>query len=301
MTLPRSHLIEPGAPGHFHIVSRCVRRSFLCGRDPLSGNDYSHRKQWILNRVAQLAPSYALDVNGYAVMSNHFHLAVYIDPRATLEWSPEEVAERWLRAYPPGALDGDASSKIEEERARMLANSELLEQRRSQLGSLSHFMKGLKQPIARRANLEDGCTGHFFEGRFFSGALLDAAAIIECLAYIDLNPVRAGIARSLKECELTSIVERIRQAEEAEHEQSQAIAPVFTGLKPGSGGLEKAGIQVTCRDYLALCQAKCSTSGRRESFEYFRRRQRAYGTADSLRRYKSHVGLQRLRAMALPD
>ena len=54
-------------------------------------------------------------------------------------------------------------------------------------------MKHLKQPIAWRANREDGCTGHFFESRFYSGALLDEAALIAAMVYVDLNPIRAGM------------------------------------------------------------------------------------------------------------
>ena len=66
------------------------------------------------------------------------------------------------------------------------------------LGSLSAFMQHLKQPIARRANIEDGVTGHFFEKRFYSGALLDEEALLTAMAYVDLNPVRAGICETSK-------------------------------------------------------------------------------------------------------
>mgnify|MGYP006085397397 FL=1 len=64
---------------------------------------------------------------------------------------------------------------------------------RQTLGSLSMFMKHLKQPIAYQANKEDRCSGHFFEGRFYSGALLDENAVIAAMAYVDLNPIRAKI------------------------------------------------------------------------------------------------------------
>ncbi|MFT7305760.1 MAG: hypothetical protein ACI9P7_001023 [Candidatus Azotimanducaceae bacterium] len=59
------------------------------------------------------------------------------------------------------------------------------------------FMKNLKQPVAHRANQEDHRAGHFFEGRFYSGALLDESAVIAAMAYVDLNPVRAHIVNDI--------------------------------------------------------------------------------------------------------
>ena len=63
------------------------------------------------------------------------------------------------------------------------------------LSSPSWLLSLVKQEIAHRANLEDGCTGHFWESRFTSAALLDATVTLACMVYVDLNPVRAGLAR----------------------------------------------------------------------------------------------------------
>ena len=70
-------------------------------------------------------------------------------------------------------------------------------------------MQHLKQPIARRANEEDDCKGHFFEQRFYSGALLSEEAVLAAMAYVDLNPVRAKLARRLAQCHHTSISARL--------------------------------------------------------------------------------------------
>ncbi|MBS3805379.1 MAG: hypothetical protein KGY54_12580 [Oleiphilaceae bacterium] len=72
----------------------------------------------------------------------------------------------------------------------------LVETYRKRLTSLSWFMKCLNESIAREANKEDDCTGHFWESRFKSQALLTKEALLSCMAYVDLSPVRARHGRN---------------------------------------------------------------------------------------------------------
>lgn len=118
-------------------------------------------------------------------------------------------------------------------RAR-LANAEHLDLIRQRLGSISWLMRALNEPIARMANREDGCTGRFWEGRFKCQALLDEQAVLSCMAYVDLNPVRAGMCETLRDSEHTSIPYRLGPA-------GSAIGKTLRGqseeqaLKPAAG------------------------------------------------------------------
>ena len=70
-------------------------------------------------------------------------------------------------------------------------------------------MKCLKEPLARLANRQDETRGAFFEGRFKSVAILDEEALLATCAYIDLNPVAAGIVDVPEASPHTSITERV--------------------------------------------------------------------------------------------
>jgi len=109
MTYPRSEMVKPGEPGYSHCVSRCVRRAFLCGLDPVSGRDLEHRRGWIRDLLLARAESFAVSVLAYAVMSSHWHVVVHLNPQAVKGWSDEEVARRWLKAF-PGPLQGVANT-----------------------------------------------------------------------------------------------------------------------------------------------------------------------------------------------
>ncbi len=229
MGYPRSLQVPPGTAGIYHCVSRCVRRAFLCGDDPLTGRSFEHRKLWVETRIFELAKVFAVAVHAYAVMSNHFHIVVQTDPRAPWGWDDEEVARRWVQLSTPDAHPGlNIDARLES----LQRCPERLEVLRERLGSLSWFMRYLKEPIARQANREDQCTGRFWEGRFRTQALLDDPAVLACMVYVDLNPVRAGLATTPDRSAHTSARWRTHTNRPRDSQVAPIAASVSASLPP---------------------------------------------------------------------
>lgn len=211
MGLARKYQICVDETPYYHVVSRCVRRAFLCGEDLVTGFSYEHRRKWIVQRMKYLTKLFAVDVCAYAVMSNHFHLVLKVN--STADWSEQRVLMTWAGLFDlplicEKYIRGELLSKME-----MDFVSKKSDEYRSRLSSISWFMKCLNEYIAKRANIEDNCTGHFWESRFKSQALLDERALLTCMAYVDLNPVRAAMAKTPEQSDYTSIQERIKEKE----------------------------------------------------------------------------------------
>ncbi len=127
------------------------------------------------------------------------------------DWSSDEVLQRWRKLYHgPGLAARHAAGDTLPE-AEQQALADLIETWRGRLADISWFMRCINEPIARRANAEDGCKGRFWEGRFKSQALLDTRALLQCMAYVDLNPIRAAIAQTPEQSNFTSIQARIKK------------------------------------------------------------------------------------------
>ena len=144
MTTPRRLLVDPVNACDYHLVSRCVQGAFLCGRDRRTGRDYSHRRQWLVDRIKLLARCFAVEIYAYCIMSNHFHLVARYDPLACWRWSDEEVARRWVDAFPPTEKGEVVEERKPEARELLLGNPGRLFRARRTLGSLSDFMKHLR-------------------------------------------------------------------------------------------------------------------------------------------------------------
>ncbi|NKB77694.1 MAG: transposase [Gammaproteobacteria bacterium] len=211
MAIARQQLINIESTPYYHCTSRCVRRAFLCGKDDYSGRCYEHRRDWVESLLLKMAAAFCIDVVAYAVMSNHYHVILRVDLELAQSLTDVEIIERWAKIYKPDAVMcgyRDGLSCSDEQREYIETT---VAKWRSTLSNISRFMGYLNERIAKEANREDDCTGRFWEGRFHSQALLDEAALLRSMTYVDLNPVRAGVAAVPEESEYTSVKHRIEE------------------------------------------------------------------------------------------
>ncbi len=210
MTIPRKQQISLSDTPYYHVTSRCVRRAFLCGFDPLNQKSYEHRRQWIEDRIRLLSSLFAIELCAFSLMQNHFHLVLLVTPEQSESWSAHDVIKRWLSMFKGPLLIRQFHEGVSLSKAEQSTVNDIVEVWRDRLTNISWFMKCLNEPIARQANKEDNCTGHFWESRFHCQPLLTDEALLSCMSYVDLNPVRAGIAPTPEASEYTSIKERLK-------------------------------------------------------------------------------------------
>ena len=210
MTVARRKLIHLDSTPYYHCMARCVRRAFLCGDDEFSGKNFDHRKQWIVDKITELSRVFAIDVCAYAIMSNHYHVVLRVDQDSAKQWSAYDVIKRWTQLYKGNLLVDRYRNGESQSRAERDAVDTVIQTWRERLMDISWYMRCLNETIARAANEEDHCKGRFWEGRFKSQALLDETALLTCMMYVDLNPIRAGIHKTPETSDYTSIQARIR-------------------------------------------------------------------------------------------
>ena len=207
MVRPRSELIPESSGGVFHLVTRCVRRERLLDR--------GERKIWLCRGLAGWLRHMGIDLLAYSIMGNHLHLVVRLRPDVVADWSAIELARHALAVLPvrsgPGLEPLSVRSGLI---ARYADNGKWLAQQRTRLSSPSWLLRLVKQEVSRRANAEDGCTGHFWEKRFTSVVLLDEPATLACMVYVDLNPLRAGLIKTPEASLFTSIRHRVARVRE---------------------------------------------------------------------------------------
>jgi len=236
-----------------HFVGQALRRAFLRGKDAATARSFEHRRQWVEDKLYFLSEIFSIELCGYAVMSNHYHAVLFVDQPRAAEWSVDEVIRRWHQLFSGNLLSQRYLRGESMSRAERTALDDCVTSWRGRLIDISWFMRVLNEGIARQANAEDECTGRFWEGRFKSQALLHDAALMACLAYVDLNPVRAGMAKTPEKSKHTSIKKRIAQAQTAHianHPQQQV-----KGLFPFVGNPRNEmppGLAFKLTDYLEL-------------------------------------------------
>lgn len=255
MTQSRASQISTAATTYYHCMAHVIRNTYLSGIDPVTLVDYGERKQWIVDRIKLFGTAFAIDVAAYGVMSTHYHVVININEEEAKNLSNEEVFRRWrmifigsklLRAWAKNKL----SSKLEIDAAEAELN--IL---RNRLTDVSWFMGKIDEYIARRVNSEDHCKGCFWNGRFKSQALLDDKAVIACMAYVDLNPIRANMANSVKDSKFTSANERMNillNTETNESKNNYQIKPLMQFSDPKNQQITDKVINFELKSYLEL-------------------------------------------------
>lgn len=207
----RQDVFNPLEVSTVHCIQRAVRRAMLCGYDPLTQRDYEHRRGWLRDRLQYLAGHYGIDILGYSIMGNHLHVILRNRPDVVATWSDLEIARRIWNLFPKRKeSDGSPSEPKDHELKGLVFSNKEVEKYRTRLSDVSWLMRQLAEKIARDANQEDRCTGRFWEGRFKCQPLLDEASLLACATYVDLNPVRAGMAKTPESSDYTSIQDRIK-------------------------------------------------------------------------------------------
>ena len=262
MPRPRKCQIAVEATPYYHCVSRCVRRAFLCGEDRYTGKSYDHRRAFIEEELLRLGLVFYLEVVVYSVMSNHYHVVLFIDQAAQKKANAKDIVTRWHQLHKGNPvsvkyLDGEHLEPHEVEQLNTY-----IDRWREQLASISWYMRVLNEKVARMANIEDDVTGRFWEGRFKCQALLDEQALLSCMAYVDLNPVRADMASTPEQSDHTSIKRRVEHwkanADQPNKPKTQAAREKSLqpdDLHPFAGNLRESmpkGIIFNFVDYLQL-------------------------------------------------
>ena len=236
--LNRSEICSTEEVQIFHLVNRCVRRTYLCGYDKDTGRDYSHRREWVCQRLEELAAIFGLDILSFAVLSNHLHIVVRTRPDVVKSWTDMDVARRWWNLFPQRRnIDQSPAEPRDEELSAICTNTSGLNEKRKRLSSISWFMRCVAEPIARRGNRDDNVTGRFWEGRFKAQVLLDETAIAACMAYVDLNPIRAGLATTPEGSDCTSVKNRIEDRCSQSEESSDSARDQLIEHGPKAGWL----------------------------------------------------------------
>ena len=257
MPKPRKLQISLDATPFYHCVSRCVRRAFLCGEDSVSGRSYEHRRRQIEHDLLRLASIFCIDIAAFAVLSNHYHVVLHVDRDSANEAEAKEIVLRWHQLYKAKKvsqkfIDGEHLEPHERNQIDVLVDTW-----RKRLYDISWFMKVLNEKIAKQANKEDECTGHFWESRYKSQALLDEKAVLSAMTYVDLNPIRAAMATTPETSDHTSIKLRIEywknKANQYKDDQSEQFQP--KSLMPFAGNLRQPmpkGLIFNLIDYIEL-------------------------------------------------
>lgn len=181
----KARIVEEGG-GFYHVVTRVIERKYVF--------DESGR-EWVRNLLKDVAGFSAVEILTYCVMSNHLHILLYVPPRE--EVMDDELERRLARLYgseKAGSIMGYIQYALKEGWEPIAEMQREKYVRR--MYDLGQFMKTLKQRLTQGYNREQGRKGTLWEERYKSVVVEgEPGTLLKVAAYIDLNPVRAGMVR----------------------------------------------------------------------------------------------------------
>ena len=162
----RRDLFDPNEVSAFHCVQRTVRRA------------------WIQDRLAELAGSFGIDCLSFCVMVNHIHVILRNRPDVVAGWSDKEVAKRWWQLFPLRKNKDKSPAIPTEDELKLFMSPGRSKQLRGRLSDISWWMRALAEPIARRSNADDKCTGRFWNRPSLCSPLLRWMKLCETQAFL---------------------------------------------------------------------------------------------------------------------
>ena len=249
MTTARKNIVNPDTTRWYHCISRTVRGYHLLGDPQAPQEGRIDRKQWLEDRLEFLSEYFAISVGGFAILDNHLHVIVRLDPHEADAWTPQEVVRRCSKLWlPPKGVRNDPK-KLERWIESKATDEGWVANMRERLKDLGWFMKQLKEPFARLANREDETRGTYWNARYQSIAILDTAALLATHIYVDLNVFAAGLASVPEESPHTSIKQRVEKVKDEDN--LDKILAAEKGSVPASraaGNLEEDQWMVPLED-----------------------------------------------------
>jgi len=222
----------------YHVISRTVGQDFLL---------HDREKQKLFDIIKRYSALFFVKVIGYAIMSNHFHLLVRMETGEN--YSDEEVHQR-LKAF------------YEHDYAELRFSD--LNPVREKLGNLSEYLKGIKQTFSWGYNRLHKRRGYFWSDRFKSVLIQSGESLLNCLGYIDLNPLRAGIVQKPEDYRWCSLGYRVQQGnkdgflsfsglfefEDHEENEKELLRQYRSFVYEVGGEIEKPGQAMIAEDLL---------------------------------------------------
>ncbi|WP_299490987.1 transposase [uncultured Shewanella sp.] len=225
MTECRKKLIHINSTPYYHISNHCVRGTYLIKEDNQynkNGKLDQHRAQWFLDRLIQLSTIFCIDICAYSILPNRYHLVLKVNISTAKHLTLIQVMKRWKQIFNLPPLANKYANQEVLSTAEKESLDELKLQWRERLTNISWFMRCLNETVSRKINKEEKCKGAFWQGRFKSQALLDSPALLACIMFVDLAPIRAQLTQSLENDYFTSINLRL-----SAFNQAQAEAEIY--------------------------------------------------------------------------